>query len=134
MRDWTADERGRLDGYLEQARLAADAKRVRPGAPALISLNNGGDRRRKRKIAWAVVAEGEQPKDRGKLRVCCGSDGSDGSGGGGAAGSGNEALEVSRDEVQPVQVRLRRVEQPRLLCFFPFGFGLGPVVLCCIHV
>lgn len=94
MRDWTADERGRLDGYLEQARLATNAKRVLPGAPALISLNNGGDRRRKRKIAWAVVAaEGEQPGDRAKLRVGCG------------AGSEAALLEVSRDEVQPVQVR-----------------------------
>ena len=110
MRDWTDDERGRLDGYLEQARLASDAKRMmmRPGVPALISLDNGGDRRRKRKIAWAVVAEGEQPRDREKLRVCCGGGGGDG-GDDGDDGDGarnrNEVLEVSLDEVQPVQVR-----------------------------
>ncbi|CAM9407195.1 unnamed protein product [Ectocarpus sp. 8 AP-2014] len=88
VRDWTASERERLDGYLEEARRAADEKRMSPGVPALISINNGGDRRRKRKMAWAVMAGGK-PEDEEKLRVGC---------------AGGGVSEVSRSELQPTQV------------------------------
>ncbi|CAM9917970.1 unnamed protein product [Ectocarpus sp. 4 AP-2014] len=88
VRDWTASERERLDGYLEEARRAADEKRISPGVPALISINNGGDRRRKRKVAWAVMAGGK-PEDEEKLRVGC---------------AGGGVSEVSRSELQPTQV------------------------------
>ncbi|CAM9584417.1 unnamed protein product, partial [Hapterophycus canaliculatus] len=87
-RDWTATERERLDNFFEQAKLAVDAKRTQPGVPALIGISNGGDRRRKRKVAWAVMAGGA-PTEEGKLRVTC---------------AGPEILEVSRDDVRPVQV------------------------------
>ncbi|CAM9387712.1 unnamed protein product [Ectocarpus sp. 13 AM-2016] len=88
VRDWTASERERLDRYLEEARRAADEKRMSPGVPALISINNGGDRRRKRKMAWAVMAGGK-PEDEEKLRVGC---------------AGGGVSEVSRSELQPTQV------------------------------
>lgn len=91
MRDWTDEERGRLERYLDQARLKVNAKRALPGVPALVSINNGGDRRRKRKVAWAVMAEGK-PQDEEKMRFCC---------------AANEVVDVSRDEVLPIQVRER---------------------------
>lgn len=92
-RDWTANERQRLDDYLEQAKLTADAKRVLPGVPALIGISNGGDRRRKRKVAWAVMAGGAA-KEEDKLRVTC---------------AEPEVLEVSRHDVRPIQVGVRSV-------------------------
>ncbi|CAN0117374.1 unnamed protein product, partial [Ectocarpus fasciculatus] len=88
VRDWTARERERLDGYLEEARRAADEKRMSPGVPALISISNGGDRRRKRKMAWAVMAAGK-PEGEEKLRVGC---------------AGGGFSEVSRSELRPTQV------------------------------
>lgn len=96
MRDWTARERERLDGYLEEARRAADEKRMSPGVPALISISNGGDRRRKRKMAWAVMAAG-RPEDEEKLRVGC---------------AGGGVSEVSRSELRPTQVRLAFCRRP----------------------
>lgn len=94
MLDWTPSERERLDAYLEKARLVANARRALPGVPAVINIGNGGDRRRKRRAAWAVSAGGE-PTDGGKLRVAC---------------AGPEVVEVSRRDVQPIQVR--RVPPP----------------------
>ncbi|CAM9512433.1 unnamed protein product, partial [Scytosiphon promiscuus] len=86
-RDWTANDRERLDDFFEQAKVNVAAKRVLPGVPALIGISNGGDRRRKRKVAWAVMAGGK-PTGEDKLRVTC---------------AGPEVLEVSRDDVRPIQ-------------------------------
>lgn len=94
VRDWTATDRERLDDYFEQAKLTVDAKRKQPGVPALIGISNGGDRRRKRKVAWAVTAGGAPPKEGDKLRVAC---------------AGPEVLEVSRGDVRPIQVRFLAV-------------------------
>lgn len=88
MRDWTKEETERLDGYMDQARLKVNAKRMLPGVPTLVSINNGGDRRRKRKMSWAVMAAGK-PKDSEKVRFHC---------------AGKEVVDVSREEVQPIQV------------------------------
>lgn len=56
--------------------------------PAVVSIGNGGDKRRKRKAAWAVMAGGK-PEDPEKISVVC---------------SGREVLEVALDALQPVQV------------------------------
>lgn len=104
IRDWTDEDRGKLDDYLEQARRATHVKRLLPGVPAVVSVGNGGDRRRKRKTAWAVMAGGK-PEDENKICVVC---------------SGREVLEVALDTLQPVQVRAS---------FFFTGTALGRLVL-----
>eukprot|EP00903_Cladosiphon_okamuranus_P012267 g11505.t1 len=86
-------------GADERAREVANEEWAQPGVPALIRLNDDGDPRRKRQIAWAVIAEGEQPKDGEKLRVSCGS-------GDGDKGDESEVVEMSWDMIQPAQVRL----------------------------
>lgn len=90
IRDWKTEERKSLEEYLQQARRVMHAKRLSPGVPAVVSISNGGDRRRKRKIAWAVMAAGKR-RDDGKLCVGC---------------AGSEITEVSKDAIQPIQVRV----------------------------
>lgn len=60
-----------------------------PGVPVVVSINNSGDRRRKRKMAWAVIAGGKV--EEGKVCVAC---------------AGKGVLEVPKEDVRPIQVRL----------------------------
>ncbi|CAM9320718.1 unnamed protein product, partial [Laminaria digitata] len=94
IRDWNAQDKGRLEDYLEKARRATHVRRLLPGVPAVVSISNGGDRRRKRKTAWAVTAGGK-PEDPEKICVVC---------------AGREVLEVSLDAVQPVQIEEQALE------------------------
>lgn len=89
IRDWNAQDKERLEDYLEKARHATHLRRLLPGVPAVVFIGNGGDKRRKRKAAWAVMAGGK-PEDPEKICVVC---------------AGREVLEVSLGNVQPVQVR-----------------------------
>lgn len=88
IRDWDAQDKERLEDYLEKARRATHLRRLLPGVPAVVFIGNGGDKRRKRKTAWAVMARGK-PEDPEKICVVC---------------AGREVLEVSLGNLQPVQV------------------------------
>lgn len=89
VRDWDTQDKERLEEYLEKARHATHLRRLLPGVPAVVFIGNGGDKRRKRKSAWAVMAGGK-PEDPEKICVVC---------------AGREVLEVSLGNIQPVQVR-----------------------------
>ena len=68
-----------------------EARRFMPGMPVAINIGNGGDRRRKRRMAWAVMSDGSKSVPPDKISVSC---------------AGKELLEVSKDAVQPFQVSL----------------------------
>lgn len=88
VRDWKDEDKNRLDEYLEEARRSMNERRFAPGVPAAISIGNSKDKRRKKKMAWAVMSTNAS-ESKEKASVKC---------------SGNESLEVSRDAVQSFQV------------------------------
>lgn len=88
VRKWKDEDKSRLEEYLQEARCSMEGRRFAPGVPVAISIGNSKDKRRKKKMAWAVMSP-KDPDSKEKASVKC---------------SGNESLEVSRDTIQSFQV------------------------------
>lgn len=87
VRNWKDEDKSCLEEYLQEARCSMEERRFAPGVPVAISIGNSKDKRRKKKMAWAVMST--KVSDSKKASVKC---------------SGNESLEVSRDTIQCFQV------------------------------
>lgn len=80
-----------------------EQKLLAPGVAAVVSVGNRGDKRRKRKVGWAVMLPGTVRNEQ-KVSMGC---------------SVQEALEISKAALQPVQVRMC-VKPRRALCMCVF--------------
>lgn len=88
-RGWSDEQRLALDRYMIEAKHVAEAKQVLAGAAVLVAADNRGDKRRKRKIGWAIIT-GDTPRDASNVCV---------------KRADSKPIEVAVADIQQIQVR-----------------------------